>query len=475
MDVDESAGLWLTRFAIQRGLAAIYLVAFLVAANQFRALLGARGLTPAPDFLARVRFRRSPSLFHLGYSDGLAMTFAWTGVGLALFALSGLSESFGSQVSVATWFLLWALYLSFVNVGQVWYAFGWETLLLEAGFLAIFLGGAGTAPPAIVVWLYRWLLFRVMFGAGLIKMRGDPCWRDLTCLFYHYETQPLPNPLSWFLHRSPKLVHKAGVEFTHAAQLVVPFGYFLPAPFSWIAGGLTMLFQGTLILSGNLSWLNYLTLLLAFSCFDDRVWSRILPVDVVAFGPRALPHEIAVWALLALVVALSWRPARNLFARRQLMNASFEPLHLVNTYGAFGSITRQRLEIVLEGTPDEDPGPDSEWREYEFKAKPGDPRRRPPWIAPYHLRLDWLMWFAAMSSYHRHPWIVALMTKLLEGDRGVSKLLARGGDPFPDRPPGAVRARLYRYRFTDRAERRATGRWWERERVGEYLPALGLS
>lgn len=435
--------------------------------------MGSRGLLPVPEHLERRGFRSAPSVFQLRYSDSFAVGLAWAGVLLSVVALFGLSERFGTPLSMAVWFSLWALYLSFVNVGQTWYAFGWETLLLEAGFLAVFLGGAGTEPPEAVVWLYRWLLFRVMFGAGLIKMRGDPCWRDLTCLFYHYETQPLPNPLSWLLHRSPALIHKAGVLFTHFAQLVVPFGYFVPGPVSWVAGGLTVLFQGSLILSGNLSWLNHLTLVLAIACFDDRALSW-LPVRVPEVGPRALPHEVLVWGLLVLVVVLSVRPVRNLFRRRQLMNASFEPYHLVNTYGAFGSITRKRFEIVIEGCLDADPGPESEWREYEFKAKPGRLDRRPPIVAPYHLRLDWLMWFAAMGSYHGHPWFVPLLVKLLEGDRAVIGLLARGGNPFPDGPPAAVRARLYLYRFTTRAERRETGRWWEREWVGEYVPAIGL-
>jgi len=399
------------------------------------------------------------------------VTLAWAGVLLSVVALTGVSERFGTPVSMVVWFLLWALYLSFVNIGQTWYAFGWETLLLEAGFLAIFLGGAGTEPPEAVVWLYRWLLFRVMFGAGLIKMRGDPCWRDLTCLFYHYETQPLPNPLSWFLHRSPEVIHKAGVLFTHLVQLVVPFGYFLPAPFCWVAGGLTVLFQGSLILSGNLSWLNHLTLVLAIACFDDRALGWI-PVHVPEVAPRALPHEVLVWGLLVLVAVLSWRPVRNLFRRRQLMNASFEPYHLVNTYGAFGSITKRRFEIVIEGCLDPDPGPRSEWREYQFKAKPGRLDRRPPIVAPYHLRIDWLMWFAAMGSHRQYPWFVPLLVRILEGDRAVLGLL--GENPFPDRPPAAVRAQLYLYRFTSPAERRETGGWWSRELVGEYVPAIGL-
>lgn len=467
-------GYWLTRWTIQRGLALIYLVAFLSAANQFRGLLGEGGLLPVRDLLLRRRFRDSPSVFHLSYSDDLAVGLAWTGVALSLLAVSGLPAMLGTPASMATWFLLWALYLSFVNVGQVWYAFGWETLLLEAGFLAIFLGGFGTRAPAIVIWLFRWVLFRVMFGAGLIKMRGDPCWRDLTCLYFHFETQPLPNPLSWWLHRSPKQVHRAGVGFTHFVQLVVPFGYFLPAPGCWVAGGLTILFQGTLILSGNLSWLNWLTLVLALSCFGDGAWTYVLGLEPPSAGPPSPPFAAATWALLALVAALSVRPIRNLFSRGQLMNASFEPFHLINTYGAFGSVTRRRYEIVLEGTAEPDPGPGSDWKAYEFKAKPGKPTRRPPLVAPYHLRLDWLMWFAAMGSWRQYPWFARLVGKLLEGEPAVLRLLARNGNPFPASPPHAVRARLYLYRFSDRESLRRTGRWWSRELVGDYMPPATL-
>jgi len=471
----SSAGYLLTRLVLQRGLALIYLVAFLVAANQYRGLLGERGLLPVSDFLARRRLRDSPSLFHIAHSDGLAVGLAWAGVALSLLALSGAAAALGTPASAVTWLLLWVLYLSFVNVGQIWYAFGWETLLLEAGFLAIFLGGAGTDAPAIVIWLFRWVLFRVMFGAGLIKMRGDPCWRELTCLYWHYETQPLPNALSWRMHRSPRWVHRSGVAFTHFVQLVVPFGFFLPAPGCWIAGGLTLLFQATLIVSGNLSWLNWLTMVMAFSCFDDRAWSVLPGLSAPAeMAPLAPAHRIAVWALLGLVALLSIRPIRNLLSGRQLMNASFEPFHLVNTYGAFGSVTRRRYEVVIEGTSDPDPGPGSEWLSYEFKAKPGDPARRPPLLAPYHLRLDWLMWFAAMGSWRQHGWFPRLLTKLLEGERTVLRLLAHGGDPFPDGPPRAVRARLYLYRFTTPAERRETGCWWHRDLLGDYMPTATL-
>ncbi|MFB6240298.1 MAG: lipase maturation factor family protein, partial [Gemmatimonadota bacterium] len=220
----------LVRFLFLRGLALVYLVAFLVTANQWRGLVGEDGLLPAPDFLRRAELREAPSLFHWRYSDRLAEALAWVGAALAAATFLGLPSAIaGTAGAVLAWLALWALYLSFVNVGQVFYAFGWESQLLETGFLAVFLGGAGTEAPEVVV-------FRVMLGAGLIKIRGDRCWRELTCLHYHHETQPLPNPLSWFFHHLPSPVLKGGVALTHAVQLVVPFAFFAPAPIRWWAG-----------------------------------------------------------------------------------------------------------------------------------------------------------------------------------------------------------------------------------------------
>jgi Lipase maturation factor len=421
-----------------------------------------------------VPFRRAPSLFHLHYSDRFLRVVAWAGVALAAAALAGLPERGPAWLSAAVWLALWALYLSVVNVGQVFYGFGWETLLCEAGFLAVFLGPAGTAPSTLVLWLFRWLLFRVEFGAGLIKLRGDRCWRDLSCLDYHHETQPLPGPLSWFFHHLPRPLHRAEVLANHATQLVVPFGLFAPQPVARVAALVIVVTQCWLLASGNFSWLNLITIVLAFAALDDTWLRAVLPVDPP--GRLAAPagwQQAAVAGLVVLVAVLSVRPALNLVGRRQLMNASFDPLRLVNTYGAFGAITRVRREVVLEGTDDPTPGPDSAWREYHCKAKPGDPGRRPRQVAPYHLRLDWLLWFAAMSSPQAHPWLVTLVTRLLEGDQATRRLLGRP-DPFCDHPPAAVRARLYRYRFTTPSERRQTGAWWHRDLVGEYLPPLRL-
>jgi hypothetical protein len=468
---DGLPGYWYSRFVFERALALIYLVAFLCAANQFVPLLGERGLMPASRFVRYVSFRDSPSLFFLAPTDTVFRVAAWLGVTLAIVAFLGLADRRSTLVSALVWTALWVLYLSFVNVGQTFYGFGWETLLLETGFFAIFLGSRVTLPNGFLIGIYRWLLFRVMFGAGLIKLRGDPCWRDLTCLDYYFETQPMPNPLTWYFHWLPPGMHRAGVVVNHIAELAVPFAYFAPQPFAGIAGLATIVFQLILIVSGNLSWLNWITIVLCIPALDDRFFAW-LPVGLPELQMPHLAHRFAIYAAVALVAVLSINPLLNMLSPGQIMNTSFEPLHIVNTYGAFGSITRVRNEIVLEGTEEQTVTPATKWREYEFKGKPGDPMRRPPQVAPYHLRLDWLMWFAAFSAPDEHPWLPALIQKLLEGDANALSLLRT--NPFPDHPPRFVRAQYYEYHFTTRAERRSTGAWWTRRLIGAYFLPVSL-
>jgi len=341
-------------------------------------------------------------------------------------------------------------------------------MLLEAGFFACFLGPSGMQHSLIPILALRWMLFRTELGAGLIKLRHDKCWRDLTCLYFHHETQPLPNPLSWYFHRLPRWSLRGGVLFSHFVQIVAPFGLFLPQPFAAGAGVLIIAHQLLLIVSGNYAWLNWLTVVLAVSAFDDETLRLILPLAEPATVPRSGLFDLTLYLLAAATLLLSIKPTLNFFSKGQRMNFSYNPLHIVNVYGAFGSVTRERYEVVLEGSADEQPG---EWREYAFKAKPGDPRRRPPQIAPYHLRLDWLMWFIPLGRLHE-PWLLRLVQKLLEGDRQVLKLLR--DNPFPDQPPRFIRARLYLYEFTSARERRETGAWWKRAPQGELLPAVAL-
>jgi hypothetical protein len=461
---------WLARLAFQRALALVYLIAYLTSANQFRALLGSRGLLPIPQYVRRVSFRAKPSVFVLHYSDRFFAVVAWSGAGLSACLLAGLGDGLPLPVHMLLWALLWAGYVSIVNVGQLWYGFGWESLLCEVGFVAIFLGPADVPPPWPMLIALRWVLFRLEFGAGLIKLRGDGCWRDLTCLYYHHETQPMPNPLSWYFHHLPRPLHKVEVAANHVTQLIVPVLLFTPAPVADVAALVVIVTQLWLMVSGNFSWLNATAIVLALSVIHDGVWHRVLGIS--ADTPHGSPRWFGVLVLVvaALILVLSYWPARNLVSRRQVMNTAFDPQHLVNAYGAFGSITRVRREIVIEGTSELEPGPDAKWLEYQFKGKPGDVRRRPAQVAPYHLRLDWLMWFAALSPAYGRSWFVPFLGRLLAGDRATLKLLRH--NPFPDEPPVWVRAHYYRYRFTTRAERRASGAWWERTYVREYVPAV---
>lgn len=474
---------WLARGLLQRGLAALYLLAFVSALNQFRPLLGERGLLPVPRFLARRTLREAPTLFHWHYSDRAFARLAWTGCALSCLALSGASECGPWWLSLAVWLALWALYLSIVNVGQTFYGFGWESLLLEAGFFAAFLGPSALEPSWISIALFRWLLFRVELGAGLIKIRHDSCWRDLTCLYYHYETQPLPNPTSRYFHRLPKPLHRASVAFSHFVQLVVPFGLFLPQPGAAIAGGLMMVHQLLLIVSGNYAWLNWLTLVLGASTLSDSLVSS-LRLELPRTHARPLAYDVVLYLLLGVTLLLSIKPTLNFFSKQQRMNASFNSLHLVNVYGAFGSITRERYEIVIEGSLNRPLGLNQDeeaWRSYEFRAKPSDPMRRPPQIAPYHLRLDWMMWFLpfGVSVYEdellvlrQERWFLRFVQKLLEGDRALLGLLR--SNPFPDQPPALIRALFYRYEYTAPGERARTGAYWKRTLIGEYLPPVSL-
>ncbi len=468
---EDVRGYWLARLLLERGIGLICLVAFFVALNQFRPLLGERGLQPVPLFIKQVPFRESPSLFYWFPRDWAFTAAAWLGIVLSCLVITGIASRF-TWLSVLTWLSIYLLYLSFVNVGQTFYAFGWESILLEACFFAVFLGASRVVPQAIPIWLFRWLTFRIMFGAGLIKLRGDSCWRDLTCLYYHYETQPIPGPLSWLFHWAPQWVNKGGVLFNHFAELIVPFGILLPQPIAGIAGLITIVFQFSIIISGNLSWLNWLTLILAFSALDAKFFSGLFSLATPAMHPPSMAAHISNLGLAALVAYMSIPVVVNMLSARQVMNTSFNSLHLVGSYGAFGSITRTRYEVIVEGTTDQVITSATRWREYEFKGKPGDVNRFLPQIAPYHLRLDWLMWFAAMGSYQNYPWFVNFVAKLLQGDQEVLALLR--DNPFRDHPPRFIRARLYEYHFTTPAEHKRTGAWWKRTEEGSYFPAVSL-
>jgi lipase maturation factor len=481
---DQPHSYWLTRFVLLRFLGLVYFVAFLTLAHQIVPLIGSDGLLPVRLFFQRAdaffgsrfdSFCQLPGIFLFDASDGFLQAIAWLGVVLSLLVLCG----FANAILMA---LLWALYMSFVHVGQDWFSYGWDIQLLETGFIGIFLCPLldprpfpKRPPPTPVIWIFRWLGFRIMIGAGLIKMRGDPCWWNLTCLFYHYETQPIPNPLSAYLHFAPHWCHRLSVVWNHFIELAVPWFMFTPRLARHVAGALLISFQVILIISGNLSFLNWLTIVPFLACFDDSLLRRLLPRRLgewaarAASGAFATPaQKVAVLVYAGIVAVLSIFPVLNLISSQQAMNTSFERLHLVNTYGAFGSIGKERPEIIFQGTSDSVITPQSVWKEYEFKCKPGDPMRRPCVISPYHYRLDWQMWFAAMSDAEHYPWTLHLVWKLLHNDPGALGLIAK--NPFPDAPPRYIRAELYRYKFAPLND--PSRAWWKRERLGPWLPAL---
>jgi Lipase maturation factor len=465
----------IARQVVQRGVGVLAFVAFLSTLNQFRPLLGEHGLLPVPELLRLAPRLRGPSVFRWGYTDRRLVALAVAGMVLAASVVAGLPQLGPPWVPMLVLLALWILYLSIVNVGQTFYGFGWEMLLCEALFTVAFLGSNDQPPPITIIVAVWWLVFRLEFGAGMIKIRGGREWRDLTALMYHHETQPMPNPLSRQAHLLPKWFHRGEVIGNHFAQLVVPFLLFVPGPVGSAAAAIVILTQLWLIVTGNFAWLNWITVVLAASAITDSAWHWLIPAIPADLGTDSATTPpwwfVIVAAVTLLLLVLSFWPIRNLLSRRQLMNFSFNRWMLVNAYGAFGTVTKRRIEIVVEGTLAEIPDDDSEWREYGFKGKPGDVRAIPRQWAPYHLRLDWLMWFLPLGRMWE-AWFEMLLLRLLEADAPTLRLLRI--DPFDGSPPHWVRARAYHYRFTTHAEFRATGDRWVRTFETEVFPPAGL-
>lgn len=477
----------IAREVILRGTAAIYFFAFLSTFHQFPVLIGERGLLPVQRFIDRTRAKDYPGLFRLKrfpYSDRKLRILCLIGMVLALATVAGLPQLGPAWTTIPVFLVMWVFYLSIVNLGQRFYSFGWEMMLLEAGFIVGFLGSNEVAPPALMLLFLRWLMFRLEFGAGMIKMRGDAAWRNLTAMYYHHQTQPMPNPVSRWAHQKPAWWHRGEALGSHIVQLGMPWLLFFPQPIASIAASAIILSQLILVVTGNYAWLNWLTIILAFSGISDSFlgwvfggpwpgwgWERLDQL-----GNQAGMHAPAWWLILTTLVflvllSLSWPALHNLFfAERQRMNASFNRIHLVNAYGAFGSMTKERREFVVEGTMVAVPGPD-DWQAYEFRGKPGDPGRIPRQFAPYHLRLDWLMWFAALGAY-REVWFSRFLDRIFEGDAGVRRLLRV--DPFGGDAPKLIRVRIYEYRYATREERKRTGNWWVREPRGMLVRPQGL-
>jgi lipase maturation factor 1 len=449
-----------------RLLGSVYFLAFASLLVQVPGLYGSRGVLPIRSYLAELRrqvggraWRLSPTLFWLHSSDRMLAGCALSGVALSLALIAG-----GPAVPLLV--LLWILYLSFAAAGQEFLSFQWDALLLEVGFMTIFLPLAAPAPP-LVVFAYRFFLFRFIFSAGAVKLRsGDPTWRDLTALSYHYETQPLPNRIGWYAHHLPPAVQKLSTLGTFFFELAVPFLVLGPAPVR-LAGFLLLLFFQVLIFAtGSYGFFNILTMVLTVALLDDRqlqLFGGHLAMPAPTGGESAALLVSAVFALfivlnLCQLVMLFYRPS---WLRRLL--APLSPFMISNPYGLFAVMTTDRFEFVIEGSNDL-----QEWQPYEFHWKPGDPQRPPLQAAPHQPRLDWQMWFAALDPRGIEPWLGNLVVRLLEGSRPVLALLQR--NPFPDAPPLYIRLTGYRYQFTTLDVRRAEGRWWERTLIGRFQP-----
>jgi len=478
---------WLTRFVILRLLGIIYAVAFLVAINQIIPLIGTNGLLPLGLYLKQVAvalgstgagFVRLPSVFWFWHSDAALLTVAWLGFLLSCVVIIGYAN-----VPLLT--VIWILYMSIVHVGQDWYGYGWEIQLNETSFLAIFLCPLidmrpfpKQAPPLPVIILFRWLTFRIMLGAGLIKFRGDATWRNATALYYYFETQPTPGPLTRWFHFLPHILLKIGVWFNWLAELVAPWFIWWPRLSRHIAGSVIVFFQLFIILSGNLSFLNWLTIIPALACFDDSFWSKLLPgilfrkaEAAAAIAEESKSMVITAWIAAGLIVLLSIQPVLNMLSTNQAMNSSYDPLDLVNTYGAFGSVGQQRMNVIFEGTSDDTTGNKARWQPYIYKGLPVLLDKQPPQIAPYQLRLDWQMWFASMSTADQYPWTYNLVWKLLHNDPDAVGLFAE--NPFPHKPPRYIRAMLYDYKFAKPGS--PNGLYWTRDAGSEWLPVLSNS
>jgi len=483
-DQDAPPTYWLTRFMMLRLLGLVYGVGFLVAINQIVPLIGENGLLPLGTYLKEVSltygspgagFVHLPTVFWFGHSDSALLTVAWIGFVLSLVVVAGYANAPVLGV-------LWFLYMSIVHAGQDWYGYGWEIQLTETGFLAIFLCPLldlrpfpKRPPPFVVIVLFRWLIFRIMLGAGLIKYRGDVVWRNGTALYYYFETQPIPGPFTRWFRFLPRVALQIGVWFNWLAELAAPWFVFWPKAGRHIAGIVIVLFQVVLIVSGNLSFLNWLTIIPALACFDDSFWAKLLPGRLVRKAALAAenaeeskPMLTTSWVVAGLIALLSIQPVLNMLSPGQIMNTSFDPLDLVNTYGAFGSVGQERYNIVFEGTTGDTTGGKANWKPYVYKYLPTLPDKRPPQIAPYQPHLDWQMWFAAMGTPDQYPWTFNLVYKLLHNDPGAISLFA--GNPFPARPPRFMRAVLYKYKFAKPGNQQ--GLYWTRQKMGDWIPAL---
>ena len=481
---------YLTRWLFLRLLGATYLIAFISLWTQIDGLVGSNGILPAQEYLESVRtqvgherYRLLPTLCWLNSSDGFLHILCACGTLLSVLLIIGVAPIY-SLIG------LWAIYLSLTAIGQNFLSFQWDVLLLETGFLAIFFAPSQilpkfsreSPPSRTVLWLLRWLLFRLMFASGVVKLvSADETWRNLTALNFHYETQPLPTWISWYVHQLPDWFQTISVVGMFAIELGVPFLIFAPRRLRFVACAAFLVLQLLIIATGNYCFFNLLTIVLCILLLDDtflqgfrlkQMFSRFNAPEAVTMSS----HYRSVWVAVLTVVVLLVSGIRmaGMFLRGANMPAPAQhilnwasPFRTINSYGLFAVMTTSRPEIVVEGSNDR-----QTWVEYPFNWKPGDLRQRPRWAAPHQPRLDWQMWFAALGSYRTNRWFMEFIERLLQGSPEVLGLLEE--NPFSRAPPRYIRAVLYDYHFTDFDTKQAEGTWWRRERKGLYLPEVSL-
>jgi predicted DCC family thiol-disulfide oxidoreductase YuxK len=484
-------------------LGVIYLIAFLSLWVQIAGLYGHDGIVPIRDTMAALkadaansnigfsRYFRLPTLCWLNSSDGFLKFQCAAGTALALLVVFGVAPA-------PCLFLLWLIYLSLCCVGEPFLSFQWDILLLETGFLAIFFAPwrllprhplREHPPSRIVLWLLRFLLFKLMFQSGVVKLAShDPTWRNGTALNFHFETQPLPTWIGWYAHQFPAWIHWTDVKVMFLIELVVPFLIFFPRRPRQFACLAVLALQLFILLTGNYCFFNLLTMVLCITLLDDAVLQKCLPRKWCAlsnatelenaslpqrkyFGPlrTVLTVPLVLVILITCYVQFFSMFGWPLWLPRPLpaIYLSIEPFRSFNSYGLFAVMTTSRPEIIIEGSNDGE-----NWQAYEFNYKPGDLNRRPGFVAPHQPRLDWQMWFAALSDYQHNLWVVNFCARLLQGSPQVLALM--GKNPFPKAPPKYIRALVYDYRFTNMAERRKSGDWWQRKPTRIYLPKVSL-
>jgi len=477
----------LTRWVFLRLIGLVYLIAFASLGVQIIGLVGKEGILPIEQYLQLIRnnlgterYWQFPTLAWLNASDGFLQFLCWGGAALSVLLIVGVAQR---VVAV----LLWMFYLSLFYAGQTFLSFQWDILLLETGFLAIFFTPAQilprisqeSSPSLVIIWLFRLLLVRLMFFSGLVKLTsGDPSWWNLTALTFHYETQPIPTPLSWYIHQLPEWMHIASCAIMFVIELGSPLLIFLPRRLRFLSSGAIVFLMVLIMMSGNYTFFNLLAIALCVLLLDDAAVRNVLPkrLSAASTAPCVLPRfvRVGIVVLASFIIFLNIvRWSEVVFERQgipkpiQTVARLFTPLLIVNHYGLFRVMTNPRHEISVEGSND-----GTMWLEYEFKYKPGDVEHAPPWVEPHQPRLDWQMWFAALGSYQRNPWFVNLCVRLLEGEPAVLDLLEK--NPFPDKPPRYISAQLYEYHFTNGSEHKAIAGWWKRELKGLYLPPISL-